>query len=258
LFDDKSLTGSAANYLANLDIGIPEPDAFKQAFPFDKPGLDKALHALIAHQLIHVRTVTYGQGLALDNAPIAPMTAAQADAELVRLTFMLGWSKEIHALAADALKENPADPAVRALSVRIFARDDKPQDISDLVDSLLAAGAAGDVQVRIDVASTLINQDTSKEHADQAFALLDGIVHTDSPPLEAVALWAFAAERSGIDPAKRVAALKSASARAPHKTRLLRDLAVVSETQGDTAAARDYYNRIILVSDLPEERLQKN
>src|SRR5450432_1461443 len=46
-----------------------------------------------------------------------------------------------------------------------------------------------------------------------------------------------------------------ASTRAPHNPEMLRELARAHESRGGTGAARDYYNRIILVSDSAEERL---
>jgi len=182
------------------------------------------------------------------------MTVAQADAEMARLSFMLGWSKDIHVLAAAALKEIPSDAAVRALNARVTARDDNPKDISDLVGAL-ATGGINDAQLRIDVASTLLSQSPSAQTAEQVFAVLDDLAHTYAPPLEAVALWSFAADRLAVDPSKLVRVLENASARAPHHTGMLRDLARVHERLGDPIRARDYYNRIILVSDVPEERL---
>lgn len=254
LFDDKSLHRPTVNYLDNLNLGVDEPDAFKQAFPFDKGGLDQAVHRFIEHRAIHVKVVTYSQAVALDEAPISPMSAAQADAEMARLSFLLGWSKETPALAAAALKENSADSAMRALSARIAAHDGPQQNIADIADTL-AQGGANNAQLRIDVAATLLTPVPSPEAAAQAFSILDDLVHTDNAPLEAIALWAAAADRSDADPEKLVPVLESGSARAPHNTRMLSDLARHYEALGDKAKARSYYERIILVSDRPEERL---
>jgi hypothetical protein len=254
LFDDQSLRRPTGNYLDNLDLGVLEPDAFAQAFPFDKKGLDTAVRKLLEHQVIHVKIVTYPQGVALDDAPISAMTPARADAEMARLSFMLGWSKEIPALAAAALKENPADAGVRALSARITSHDGPQQDIYDLA-STLARGGTNDAQLRIDVAATVLAQAPSKDAASRAFAVLDDLVHTGDAPLEAIALWAAAAARSDIDSAVLVSVLENGSARAPHNTEMLRDLAFAHEALGDKATARDYYDRIILVSDHAEERL---
>jgi hypothetical protein len=254
LFDDKSLLRPTADYIDNLDVGVLEPDAFRQAFPFDKDGLNLAVRKLIEHQVIHVKRITYANDVAVDDAPISAITPAQADAELARLSFALGWSKEIPALAMAALKENSSDGATRAFHARVSARDDNPPDISDL-SVALARGGSGDPQMRVDVAAALLTRTDSKEASDQAFAVLNDLVHTELPPLEAVALWADAAERSDIDPAKLLSVLESGSARAPHRTQLLGELARVHEMLGDTGKARDYYNRIILVSDRPDERL---
>jgi tetratricopeptide (TPR) repeat protein len=254
LFDDKSLTRPTVKYLDNLDIGVPEADAFKEAFPFDKNALDQAVHKLIEHRVIHVKRITYLKGVALDDAPISAMTPPQADAELARLSFMLGWSKETPALVMAALKENPSDPAMRALNARVTARGDTPQDISDLAGAL-AKGGSNEARLRIDVAAALLTRADSREAAEQAFAVLDDLVHGDAPPLEAVALWAAAAEISQVDPAKLLKVVEGGSARAPHNTRMLRDLARAHEMLGDAGRARDYYDRIILVSDRPDERL---
>jgi hypothetical protein len=255
LFDDKSLRRPTDNYLANLDLGIPEPEAFKDAFPFDKPGLDEALHKLINGKVIHVMSKTYTQGVQVDDAPISAMTPAQADAELTRMAFMIGLQKPLIApLAAAALKENPADDGIRALNARIAARDGAPQDISSLADPL-ARGGANDAQLRIDVAATLLTGAVSKDAARLAYSILDELAQMGAPPLEAVVLWAGAGLQSGVDPAKTLTALASGSTRAPHNTQLLACLANAHGMLGQGAEAREYYNRIILVSDNPAERL---
>ena len=255
LFDDKSLRGPTDNYLANLDLGVLEPDAFKQAFPFDKRGLDEAVHKLIKGQVIHVLSKTYAQGIQIDDALISPMTPAQADAQMTRMAFMIGWQKPlIGPLAAAALKENPNDDGVRALNARIAARDGAPPDISSLADRL-AQGGSNDAPLRIDVAATLLTGTVSKEAAGQAYSILDDLAQMGAPPLEAIVLWAAAGLQSGVDPAKTLMALKGGSARAPHNTQLLACLANAHERLREGPQAREYYDRIILVSDNPEERL---
>jgi hypothetical protein len=254
LFDNKSLIRPTDNYLANLDIGVPEPEAFAQAFPFDKNGLDQAVRKLLDRRMIDVKHITYFKGVTLDEAPISAMTAPQADAQMARLSFMLGWSKEIPALAAAALKENPSDASLRALSARIAASGNTPQDISDLTSSL-AKGGADNPQLRVDAAAALMTPKSSKEAAEQAFAILFDLAHDDTPPLEAVALWVEAAERSDVDPIKLLTVLDRSCERAPHNTSMLRELARVHEALGDKAKARADYDRIILVSEFPEERL---
>ena len=72
LFDDKSLERPTALYLENLDIGLPVLEAFAQAFSFDKAALDQAVRKLLARRVIHVKTITYPQAIAVDEAPITP------------------------------------------------------------------------------------------------------------------------------------------------------------------------------------------
>ena len=85
--------------------------------------------------------------------------------------------------------------------------------------------------------------------------MLDELAHMEAAPLEAVELWVTAADRSHVQPAKLLKVLEDASARAPHNTRMLAGLAFVQESLGENVKARDYYDRIILVSDRPDERL---
>jgi predicted RNA polymerase sigma factor len=168
---------------------------------------------------------------------------------------MIGWGKELIApLSAAALKENPADPGVRALSARIAVRDGERQNIDDLTNALEQGGTDGS-QLRIDVAATLLTQSQSKSAGDGAIAILDNLVHTDAAPLEAIALWAAAAQLTVVNWANMLPVLESGSARAPHNTHLLANLAGVHERLGHAAKAREYYDRIILVSDNPQERL---
>jgi hypothetical protein len=255
LLDNKSLRRPTDNYLSNLDVGVLEPDAFAQAFPFDKNGLDQALHKLIKDQIIRLMTVTYEQGVSVDDAPISPMTPAQADAQMARMALQIGWPQKIAGPLADAaLKENTSDPTVRALSARIAAPNGGHQDIEDLA-SALEKGGTDDAQLRIDVAATLLSLSQSKISGDRTFAILDDLVHRGSAPLEAVGLWAEAAQFTVVDWAKMVPVLESNAARAPHKTDLLRELAYVHERLGEADKARQCYDRIILLSDNPAERL---
>jgi len=255
LFDDESLTRPTDYYLTNLNIGVSEPDAFAQAFPFDKKGLDERLQKLIKDRLIRVKTITYAEGVSVDNAPISAMTAIQADAQMARMALQIGLQKKIAApLAAAALKENLSDPAVRALSARIAADGGGREDIEDLARAL-EKGGTNDPQLRIDIAATLLSLSQSKVSGNRAFAILDDLVHTDSAPLEAIGLWAEAAQMTQVDWAKMVPVLESGTARAPHNFDLLRQLAAVHERLGESDKARDCYDRIILVSDKPEERL---
>lgn len=255
LFDDKSLIRPTDNYLSNLNIGILEPDAFAQAFPFDKNGLDQALHKFIKGRIIRLTTVTYEQGVSVDDAPISPMTPAQADAQMARMALQIGWPQKIAGPLADAaLKKNTSDPTVRALSARIAALNGGHQDIEDLA-SALEKGGTDDAQLRIDVAATLLSLSQSKLSGDRSFAILDDLARSGSAPLEAVGLWAYAAQLTVVDWAKMVPVLESNAARAPHKTDLLRALAGVHERLGEADKARECYDRIILLSDNPAERL---
>jgi hypothetical protein len=213
------------------------------------------LHEFIEHKTIHIRRITYTEGIAVDDAAASPLTAAQADAALARMALTIGWAKRIVGpLAAAALKDNSADPAVRALSARIAARDGGRQDIDSLISSL-EKGGTDNAQLRIDAAATLLSLSQSRFGGDRAMAILDDLAHTDAAPLEAVALWIAAAKQSNIGPAKLLGMLDKGSARAPHNTGMLGDLARVHEWLGESAKAREYYDRIILVSADPKERL---
>ncbi len=255
LFDDKSLQGPTEQYLYNLDIGVLEPDAFAQAFPFDKHGLDQAVQKLIKDGVIRVKSMTYTAGVSVDDAPITAMTPAQADAQMVRMALQIGWPNKIATpLAAAALKEDPANRGLRALSARIAARDGKTENIEDLTLAL-EKGGTDEPQLRIDVAAALLGLSQSKPSGDLALAILDDLARTGSAPLEAVGLWAYAAQLTVVDWAKMVPVLESDAARAPHKTDLLRALAGVHERLGEADKARECYDRIILLSDNPAERL---
>src|SRR6202020_1283917 len=125
---------------------------------------------------------------------------------------------------------------VLALNARIAARDGAPQDISSLANRL-AQGGSNDAPLRIDVAATLLTGTVSKDSARLAYSILDGLVQTGTPPLEAIVLWASAGLQSGVDPAKTLTALESGSARAPHNTQLLACLANAHGMLGEGAEA---------------------
>ena len=256
LLDDTSLGRPTANFIDNLDLGLLEPDAFARSFPFDEDGLDHMLHEYLERRAIHIRRITYEESLALDDTVASsPLTAAKADAALARMALMIGWAKQTVApLAAAALKDSSTDPAVRALSARIAARDGDHQDIDDLISSL-EKGGTDRAQLRIDVAATLLSLSQSRFGGDRAMAILDDLAHTDAAPLEAVALWITAAKQSNVGPAKLLGVLEKGSARAPHNTHMLADLAGVQDWLGHPERAREYYERIILVSADPNERL---
>jgi hypothetical protein len=254
LFDDKTLELPTRRYLEGLDTGHPEAEAFAASFPFDKQGLNDSLRKLLYKELFLVKTITLLNAPTADQAPVVAISKARADAELARLAFEMGRSPQlVDLLAARALSDAPADPAVRALSARITSSGEK-QDVSDVADHL-AQGGTSEVQLRIDVAATILSRAPSTVRAAQAVAILNDVAHDDDPPLEAIGLWAEAAERSGMTPPQFISILEHSSVRAPHNTPLLIFLARAHEEAGDRRQARDSYDRIILVSELPEVRL---
>jgi hypothetical protein len=260
LFDNRTLAAPTARYLIDLDDGIPEPEAFKD-FPFDKQALDQAVRSLIQHRVIHVKLFKYEKQIAVDEAPSTRMTAPQTDAALLRLLFLLGDREDLIApIASTALKENPGDPAILALTARIAARHKHPFNVEDLAASL-SKGGADNSQLRIDVADALLAGSESGATADstsaarKALAILDELALGENPPVEAALLWASAAHRAGMDQEKVVPVLERVSARVPHNTLVLQGLAFASEALGDKGQARAYYNRIVLMSESPEERL---
>ena len=254
LFDDHSLTAPTSRYLVNVNLGFGEPEAFAQAFPFTKAGLDDAVRKLINCKIIHLKRVTFVNPVAVDEGPLTRLTAPQADTVLTRLTLMLGKPHEMVASLMDAaVKENPTDMGVRALAARVAAHTDRPFDASELA-TRLAPGGTGDEQARIDVADALLAREDPGAVAAQVLAILDGIVHADSPSIEAVGLWAAAAGLSQLDSDRALAVLEPAARRVPHDTRFLWVLARIRENRGEKAKARELYTRIIVVSAVPEER----
>jgi hypothetical protein len=254
LFDDQTLLRPTSDYLIDLDTGFPEPEAFKR-FPFDKAALDKALRNFLDKRVIHLKIVTYKLEISVDDAPITRMTAAQADAALARLMFILERTKDlIEPVMAEARKADPDDPALKGLSARIAAHHGEPFDVGGLVASL-SEGGADQTQLRIDIADALLVNAKSDGDAAQAFAILNDVARSENPPVEAVILWTGAAGAKGVDAEQVLPVLERTAARVPHNTRVLQALARISEAAGKKGAARSYYDRIILVSEFPEERL---
>lgn len=255
LFDTPDLVRPTTEYRSAMNVSIPEPEAFADAFPFDKAALDLKLRQLIHHHVIRVKKLIYSSPASIDTVEIKPLTPLEADTELARLVFMLGRPQKLADSAMEAaLKERPLDPNVRALAARVAARAKAPFDIADLA-SKLADGGTADEQIRIDVADALLKADPSKETATRALAILDGVIRRDRPSIEAVRYWSYAGGLAKIDPAQLVAVVDPASTRAPHDTLLLRNLATASELLGRFEAARGYYARIIQVSRDRKERL---
>jgi len=255
LFDDKALLGPTGRYLHAMDEGYPEAESFAASFPFDKSALDKELRKLIENRVIHLKTIIFPNGVSVDTATISRLTEPQADEQFARLVFLLGKPKDlVLPLASAALKENPANPTMRALNARIAARYGMSTDIADLAESV-AAGGDFDAQLRIDLASVLLAHEPTETAIRQAFAILDPIVRDAGPPIEAVELWAYAAERTGVEPSRVLSILQLASYRVPHNTSVLGFMASAYEAMGDKPKARDCYNQIILVSTNPAERL---
>ncbi len=254
LFDNHALLRPTSDYLTDLDTGFPEPEAFK-SFPFDKAGLDAALRSFVKKGVIVLKTLTYKQEISVDDAPITRMTAAQADIALARLMFVLDRSKDLIApVVAEARKKSPDDPGLNALSARIAAHSGEPFDV-DVLAASLSKGGADDAQLRIDVADALLVRAKTDAPAAQAFAILNDLARSENPPVEAVMLWVWAAASTGKDREQVLAILERTAARVPHNTRVLQALARVSEAAGKKGEARSYYDRIILVSEFPEERL---
>jgi len=255
LFDDKTLSAPTLGYLANLDGGVPEPEAFATAFPFDKATLDAHLRKFVDGRRILVKVITLRNPVVVDQAPLTRLTPVQADTEFTRLIWRLNKPKVmVDALAAKAATERPDDPSVRALVARIAAHQGDPTAIDDLA-AALTKGGVSDPQERIDVADALLFANSGDPANRQALSILGDLLQVEVPPVEAVELWATAAGRIGISPAQIVAVLEPLRVRVPHDTAVLRSLARAYEAMGDKAKSRDAYNQIILVSHSPEERL---
>lgn len=256
LFDSPDLKAPTARYLGNLDVGLQEPEAYERSFPFDKQHLDVAVRKLIEHGIIRIKRITYPDPITADDAPIRSMTVAEADAAFTRMIFLVNPKhKSLDDLAANVLKENPSDLAVRALFVRIAAHRAEHLEIGDLLSALMATDAGGASPI-IDVADALLNaEQTTDEQVRQIAALLQSIAEAESPPIEAVALWAKAELRLKGDLGPAIPTLEAASKRVPHNTQLLADLAAANWSAGQKDKARAYYNQIISVSHNPAERV---
>jgi hypothetical protein len=254
LFDDKALSVPTGQYLEIIDLGYAEPDAFKKYFPFDKAGLDEAVRKLVHGELIRIKKLTFKNPPAIDEAPVTRLTPAQADAEMARLMFSLKRPPAIvDPMIAAALAEGPADPSIKALAARIKTYESGEVDVAAL--SALAASESGTPRGRLDIADALLADGGSAKAGKAVLEFLDGTIHADDPPIEAVLLWAQAAELEDVAPATVAAVLEPAARRAPHNTRFLQLLARASERLGERAKARDYYTRIILVSQSDQERM---
>ncbi len=257
VFDDKALRTPTYRYLQGMDLGLSEPEAFKNAFPFDKPGLDQALRLLLHRDVFHVLKWKLPAALPVDREPITRVPEAQADAEFARLLFRLNRPKDAVRLPiAAALTEAPTDPGIRALAARIAAHSGDPTvDVGDLA-TLFAKGGVGDEEQRTDVAAALATATSPAGSLQQAVAVLDDLVHTDRPPIEAMLLWVDAGARAGVEPVRLREVLERATVRVPHNTMVLGHLARLSRMLHDKARARDYYTRIMLVSANPAERMR--
>jgi hypothetical protein len=254
LFDDKTLYAPTRRYLEYMDDGFSEPEAFSRAFPFDKAALDEHLRKFLAKRVIHIKVATLHEALAVDQAPLTRLTPAQADTELTRMIWQLNKPKAmVDELVAKVSAERTNDPAARALVARIAAHQSDPISIDDLAESL-AKGGSNDPQVRIDVADALVVANKGDSANRQVLAILNDLLQSEVPPVEAVELWTIAAERIGGNDAHIVAVLQPLLIRVPHDTAALRSLARAHESLGDKTKARDTYNQIILVSHSPEER----
>jgi hypothetical protein len=254
LFDDTTLSVPTRRYLEYLDDGYPEPEAFANAFPFDKATLDERLKKFLDANVMHIMKIVLHEAVVVDQLPLTRLTPVQADTELTRMIWQLKKPKiMVDALSAKVLAERPGDPGVRALIARIAAHQGDPMSIDDLAESL-AKGGVSDPQVRIDVADALVYANKDEPANRRALAILGDLVQLEVPPVEAVELWTTAAGRTGSGAAQIIAVLEPLLFRVPHDTAVLRSLARSYEAIGDKAKSRDAYNRIILVSHSPEER----
>ena len=89
VFDDAAYRRETAQYLTNLDAGLSEPAAFTASFPFDKAALDAQVRKLVHQRMIHVQRITYRNPITADDALLAHLTPAQADAAITRMLFMV-------------------------------------------------------------------------------------------------------------------------------------------------------------------------
>lgn len=254
MLDDKTLATPTAHYLVNLDSGFPEPEAFKDSFPFDKAALNEMLLKALKRHVFHYIRMTRTSDIAIEDAPITRMAPRDATLALLRLAVYTRNEKGLAPLFEQALKEAPGDAHVLALQARVAANQGQAVDVGSLAASL-APDATDDLPLRIDLADALVAHAPTPEQARTALGLLNGVVSAESAPLEAIIVWANAAEAAGEPPEKVLPVLEHAAPRAPHNTSILRALALFSEAAGDRTRAKEYYNRIILVSPSPQERL---
>lgn len=254
LFDNPDLFGPTLSYLANVDVGYPEADAFTHAFQIDKATLNENLRKLIHNERIVMKRWTFKQPLVIDQAQTRQLSPLEADQELARLIFEIHRpAKTYKPLIDAAVAENGASPTVRALAARIAAHSKEPIAIDELVARLRSG--TDSPRERMDIADALLTSDPSEAHARQALTLLDDLTHMDSPPLEAVTRWAQAAQASNLPPAQLIAVLEPARARASHDFNILRLLGAAYLAAGERQKARDCYTRLILVSQTAQARL---
>jgi hypothetical protein len=255
LWDEPKLRLPAEHYLRDMDLGVPEAEAFSRNFAFDKATLDERVRTLIKHGTIKTTRLTYTHPITTDDAPLARMTAPEADAQLARLAFAIGRPPgQVDTLVAAALKARPDDLGVRALAARVGNRPDQPMDLAPLRAALSAATSV-DARARIDLAAALLADALDDGRCRQATQLLQPLVEADTPAIEAVVLWARAMGCSDGDPRRIRSVLERASPRVPHNSEVLMLLARASEIMDDRPAARRYYESIMLVSRSPEQRL---
>lgn len=254
LFDDKALRGPTRDYLDSLGIGIPEAEAFEKSFPFGKAELDKRLRLFVARERIVVRTYTLDKELKIEQAPVKRLSEGEADMAFIRLLWELRKPPDsFAAIVAEASSKLPDDPQLRALLARMAAHSEHPLPIDDLAVTL-ARGGTDHPQERIDIAEALLRSSLEANTNQQAIAVLADLVRGDTAPIEAVALWTEAAERTQVEADLRIAVLDPVRTRAPHDTRVLQALARAYVAKGDKPKAREMFDQIILVSPYLEER----
>lgn len=255
LFDDTTYTPATGHYLDNMNLGVPEAEAFASSFEISKAELDKRLQELIRKGRIHIKRLVLAQSVALTAAATTPMPVASADAQLARLAFYMRRPRTVVLQALEqAMKSGGSEAATRALQARILAHAGQSIEIADLVASL-GKGGVDEVQQRLDVADALLTRSDVEQPGVKVCAILNDLIESPDAPLEAVGLWSDAAASVGVDAARIRKVLEGASRRAPHNTRLLAHLAEALASSDDLAGAKAAYIRIIQVSHSPEERL---
>jgi hypothetical protein len=253
LFDNKDFVEPTVRYLANMDIGLTESEAFAKSFSFSKADLDKTLKQLIRKRSIRIKRLTYAKPPTVQETAVTPVTAGQAALWLARVGFESGRSREVlQPLLNEAQASAESRVAALALEARVSSISGTPIELSKLMEPL-RRGGIDEPQIRIDLAHALL-ADGREDHAAAA-AVLGDLAGSAEAPIEAVGLWSEAALNERIDPSRIRTVLDAALRRAPDNTRLLQYLAAALEMMGDKPAAKAAYGRIILVSHDPQERL---